>query len=112
MRMSHSRLNTADIMTVEGRVDASTSKDLEDAVLALVRSGDGSIVLDFADVDYISSAGLRVLLVCLRALTEEGRDLALASVNPDVMDVVTLTGFDKLLICYDGLEDALAAARP
>ena len=110
MKLTLSNVDTADIIHIEGRVDAGTSKELETAVMELVKTGSGPLVLDFGEVDYISSAGLRVLLVGLKALSAGGRRLALASLNPDVMDVVKLTGFDKLLDCHDGLDSAVAAS--
>ena len=109
MNITNSCKGSTDVIHIEGRVDASTSKDLEDAVMALVKNGSGAVVLDFTEVDYISSAGLRVLLVGLKALSAGDRRFALASLNPDVMDVVKLTGFDKLLDCYDGLDAAVAS---
>lgn len=109
MNLTQSSIGTSDILAVEGRVDATTSKDLEAAVLGLAANGSGSVVLDFSGVEYISSAGLRVLLIGLKTLTAKQRRLALASLNSDVMDVVRLTGFDKLLNCYDDVDAALNA---
>ena len=109
MNLTQSSIGTADIVAIEGRIDATTSKDLETAVLALAANGSGPVVLDFTSVEYISSAGLRVLLIGLKTFTSKQRAMALASLNSDVMDVVRLTGFDKLLKCYDDVDAALAA---
>lgn len=108
MKTTHQSTETGDVIAIEGRLDASTARDFEAAIMAAV--GTGPVVLDFTEVDYISSAGLRVLLLALKALTAKGRRLALAMPNPDVMDVIKLTGFDKLLDCHDGVEAALASA--
>jgi anti-anti-sigma factor len=107
MKLVLSNTDTADIVRVSGRIDATTSGELDATVHGLVDNGRGPVVLDFAEVDYISSAGLRVLLIALRALSAKGRKLALAALNPDVMDVVRLTGFDRLLNCYGDVDGAL-----
>jgi anti-anti-sigma factor len=108
MKLALSTTDTADIVRISGRIDATTSADLDTAVANLADSGLGPVVLDFSDVDYISSAGLRVLLIALRMLSGKGRRLALAALNPDVMDVVRLTGFDRLLGCFGDIDGALA----
>ena len=108
MKLMQNRTGAADVIEVEGRIDASTSKDLETALVGLAGEDGGPVVVDFSRVDYISSAGLRVLLVGLKALSASDRRLALASMNPDVRDVVTLTGMDKVLDCFDDVETALA----
>ncbi len=110
MKTTQYSTDSGDVVQIEGRVDASTAKELETAVMAAVGSGDGLLVLDMEAVDYISSAGLRVLLIALKALAAKGRRLALAALNPDVLDVVKLTGFDKLLDCHDSVDAAMAGA--
>ena len=109
MRLSQSVDRGVVVIRVNGRIDASASPDLEAVFDQLIANETGPVVLDAADVDYISSAGLRVLLVALKRLTAKGRRLALSSLNPEVMDVVKLTGFDKLLDCYATLDDATLA---
>ena len=109
MKLSQSVDQGVVVIRVGGRIDASTSTDLETAFDQTITNETGPIILDAQDVDYISSAGLRVLLVALKRLAAEHRKLALSSLSPDVMDVVKLTGFDKLLDCYATVDDATSA---
>ena len=107
MRLELETIGEVAVARLEGRVDANSSRDLGDALDPLARNGDGDLVLDFSDVDYISSAGLRVLLAAYRALSGQDRALILAACNPDVLDVITLTGFDKILKLAPSVDAAL-----
>ena len=110
MKLEHEKSGNTVVLHIVGRIDASSAPELEKEVSALIGRGDGSIVLDLAQVDYVSSAGLRVFLIAVRALAAESRSFALAAVNADVMEVVTLTGFQRILTIYDTLEAALEAS--
>ena len=96
------------MLRIEGRINAGSAPELEKEVLALVEHGEGSLVLDLAQVDYISSAGLRVFLTAVKELAGRSRNFALAAPSPDVLDVVKLTGFHQILTIRDSLEAALA----
>ncbi len=76
-----------------GRVDSTNAPALEQALFAAVKAGERQIVLDFAGVDYISSAGLRVLLLMARRMKEEKGAWALCALGDPVRQVFELTGF-------------------
>lgn len=77
-----------------GRIDTLTSGELEKEVNACC-SGCDKLILDMAEVDYISSAGIRVII---QAHQTVGKDsFALKNVSRNVMQLLTMTGFDKVL---------------
>ena len=80
----------------EGSVDTVTAPELEEA---LQKNWDGvlSLVLDFSKVEYISSAGLRVLMVANQHMEETDGNIVVKNVNEDVKEVFEMTGFDTLL---------------
>ena len=82
-------------IAVEGWLDTLTSPQLHDAVQEL--DGAKNVVLDFGGVEYISSAGLRETVALFRKVTEQGGSFYVRNVVPAVMDVFTMTGFDKKL---------------
>jgi anti-anti-sigma factor len=108
VNIAHERLGTTDVLHVAGRIDASSAPELEAELMSRVDAGDSSIIFNLADVDYISSAGLRVLLLGVKTLAAKNRKFALAAPNDDVMNVVKMTGFDKILAVHGTLEQALA----
>lgn len=108
MKIAHERSGTTDVLHAEGRIDASSAPDLEAELLELIESGENSVVFDLEQVDYISSAGLRVLLIAVKTLASESRKFALAAPNDDVMNVIRMTGFDKILTVGETLGLALS----
>ncbi len=82
-------------IALEGRLDTSTAPQLE---AELKRSIDGvtSLVFDFAKLEYLSSAGLRVLLAAQKVMNRQG-SMALCNVNETIMEVFEITGFVDIL---------------
>ena len=78
-------------VTVEGRLDTITTPKLEDALENKLEDIT-LLVFDFAKLDYISSAGLRVLLTAMQAVEDNGK-MVLRNVNEDVMNIFEVTGF-------------------
>ena len=87
--------NGTTIFEISGRLDTTTAPELEKAINA---EGEAlkSLVLDFKGVDYISSAGLRVLLTAQKKMNVQGH-MELVNVNEAVMDIFEMTGFADIL---------------
>lgn len=81
---------------LEGRIDAKVAPELEQYFQKIAEQYD-KIVLDFENVPYISSAGLRALRNLYVAMTRKGGSFAVRNVRKDVMDVFNVTGFGMLL---------------
>lgn len=81
-------------LTLNGRLDTATAPILEKEVDELADATE--LVLDFKDVAYISSAGLRVILKAQKYMNKQGK-MKLVNVNDDVMDVFDITGFLDIL---------------
>jgi anti-sigma B factor antagonist len=84
------------VMTVKviGRLDTLTAPDLEKELSDI--GGATELVFDFADLDYISSAGLRVLLAANKKLGNGGK-VTVSNVIPEVREIFEITGFDSIL---------------
>lgn len=83
------------VITLDGRLDTSTAPELE-AELKSSLEGITSLVLDFKDLQYISSAGLRTVLMAKKAIGSSG-NLVLTNVNKSIMEVLEITGFQDIL---------------
>jgi stage II sporulation protein AA (anti-sigma F factor antagonist) len=81
------------IVTLSGRVDSASSPELEASLLRHLGSGEKKLLVDFADVEYISSAGLRVLLLLAKKLKDGGGRLVLSGMPESVRLVFELAGF-------------------
>ena len=83
------------IYTLEGRLDTTTSPDLEKEVEALPEDIQ-ELVFDFEKLDYISSAGLRVLLAAQKLMAKQG-EMKVLNVNESIMGIFEVTGFTDIL---------------
>ncbi len=83
------------VVAPEGRLDTKTASELEEALMGSIDEAE-SLVLDFAKLDYISSAGLRVLLTANTAMSAKG-GMKVINVNDLVQEVFKLTSFTALL---------------
>ena len=96
------------VMAPVGRIDSTTARDAEAALLPKLNDGTPTVV-DFSALTYISSAGLRVLLMAAKRSRASGAGLALSGMSPQVRDVFKLSGFAKLFKIYDDKTEAVAA---
>lgn len=83
------------VVSIIGRLDTTTAPALENE---LKRSLDGitELVLDFKELEYVSSAGLRVLLAAQKVMSKQG-EMKITNVNDDIMEVFEITGFVDIL---------------
>lgn len=101
--------NNAIVVTLSGRLDAVTAPEYEKSIRGLVDSGHVRIVVDFEQLDYISSAGLRGLLLMAKLLNAKGGQACLANVNGNVRSVFEMCGFISLFKIENSVAEALAA---
>ncbi|MEJ0016156.1 MAG: STAS domain-containing protein [Acetobacteraceae bacterium] len=84
-------------LNVAGSIDASTSPDVEQAVHAALGGGRRRLIFDMRQVDYISSAGLRALLVAAKKAKAAGGGVAVFGAQADVQEVFSISGFGKIV---------------
>lgn len=82
-------------LKVEGRVDTTTAPMFEDEIKKNIE-GIKELVIDLEKMDYISSAGLRVLLSAQKIMDKQGK-MKVKNVNENIMDIFEITGFDTIL---------------
>ena len=82
-------------IALDGRLDSTTALQLNDAIEAEI-GGVTRLVFDFADLDYLSSAGLRVLLSGQKAMNKQGT-MTVRHVNETIMEIFEITGFSDIL---------------
>ena len=81
--------------TLRGRLDTLTAPDLEKEIMASI-DGISELIIDFKGLDYISSAGLRVILSSLKLMNKQG-SMKLVNVSDQVMEILEVTGFTEIL---------------
>lgn len=97
------------VIVLAGRIDAASAKNLEQYCLEQIAAGESTLVFDFSEVNYISSAALRVFLVVAKRLDSVKGSVKLAALNPTLRDVFDISGFSKLFAITATVQDALQA---
>jgi len=103
------------VATPVGRIDHRSAAEFEAALapwVAAAGAGRGSLVLDFSGVEYISSVGLRVLMIVAKQMREQQARLVIAALQEVVAEIFAISRFDRILTVAATLEEALALASP
>lgn len=107
MVINQSIHGTVATLGLVGRLDGTTAKSVETSFINLVDRDFKLFVFDFTEIDYISSAGLRILLVAAKKLkTIDGR-MVICCLTPNVQEVFDMSGFNTIFTIYDSFEDGL-----
>jgi anti-anti-sigma factor len=108
MRIDEDRAERALVIAPVGRLDSVSSGELERRVVERIDGGARRLVVDLAGVEYISSAGLRVLLMAAKKLKDPPAALVLCGLGPAVRGVLELAGFLPLFAIEPARAEALA----
>lgn len=94
-------------LKINGYIDTSTSFELIKKLKAIIDQKFSQFVVDLSSVNYVSSAGWGVFVGEIKTVREEGGDIKLVNMNPDVYDVFQMLEFDKILRTCDSVEEAI-----
>lgn len=110
MEITNTSYKHCDLVKVSGRIDSATAPQLAKALDEVTESGKYKIVLDLADVDFMSSAGLRVLIATQKTCKRYNRgEVMLAAVPKRIYDALELAGFVPLFKFHDNVLDAVGS---
>ena len=110
MEIAHKELKRVDLVSVSGRVDSRTAPELEASLRAINDAGRFRIVMDLTNLEYISSAGLRVLVTTLKNCRRYNRgDVRLASLPERISEVLEIAGLDALFKVYPDTAEAVGS---
>jgi anti-sigma B factor antagonist len=108
MEVSTTQYKHSDLVVIEGRVDSATAPKLQDHVEAIIDAGRYKIIFDMEGVDYMSSAGLRVLINAQKVAKRYNRgEVVLARVPQRIYDALDLAGFIPLFKFFDDVTAAV-----
>jgi len=107
MQITSSQSGALNVATLEGRLDTATAAEAEATLIGMLAAP--GLVLDMAQVRYVSSAGLRVLLKLAKEARTKGAAYSLVGLQPAVREVFEVSGFDKIIPSYATLAEAVAA---
>ncbi len=110
MEITTKQLKRVDLVTVSGRIDSATALELDRVFRSIVDAGRFRICMDLKDLEYISSAGVKVLISILKTCKRWNRgDLHLASMPPYIAEVFELAGLTPLFKIYPNIVEAVGS---
>jgi anti-anti-sigma factor len=107
MEYSFTKQQKACLAYVSGRLDAANSQELEEKLMKDIEANQSSVVADFSGLEYISSSGLRVLLVVMKKLTASGNKLILCGLRENIKEIFEISGFIDIFTIYANQDEAL-----
>ena len=107
MRISTSKENSTYIIRVDGKIDSITSKDFQDAMITSILDGETKILIDCAELEYISSSGIRAFYYALRELSDKDGVIALSKPNDNILRILEMVDFQSEFPIYDTVDKAI-----
>jgi anti-sigma B factor antagonist/stage II sporulation protein AA (anti-sigma F factor antagonist) len=105
--LSLSKITSSDpvIVKIEGRIDGLTSKQLQTELDDTLNNGIKNIILDFAGVYYLSSAGIRVLIEEMKKISAMNGQMFFVSLSPHILEILKISGLTSIFQVYDSYQD-------
>ena len=109
MELSTQEYKRVAVVDISGRIDAARAPDLEAKLQELLSKGHKNLILDMAEVEFVSSSGLRVMLTARKSAQRSGGDLSIARPSQRVKDTLDIAGLDVIFETFEDREAAIAS---
>ena len=107
MKLDTREVNNIPVVDFQGHLDTNTSFEAEQYLKELIEQGNTRIIVNFDKLEFISSSGLRILLVTAKQLRASEGDLRICNLNETVQEVFDISGFSTILSVFLAEEQAL-----
>lgn len=112
MEIKYNKIDDIYEIIIEGRLDGKTSENVKKEVLPKIESGDEKkIILNMKKCEYVSSAGLRILMIIAKVVKQFDGIAVIANTSEEVSDVIKMTGFGNIFKSFSSVEDAVEYIR-
>ena len=109
IEVAEEREENALVLIPAGRIDSGNARAFESIVTERINAGDHRVIVDFSRLDFISSSGLRVLLISAKTLKIHKGAIALCAMKQHIKEVFQISGFDRIIPISDTRQEALDA---
>jgi anti-anti-sigma factor len=100
------------VVRISGRLDAATYEAAQPVILEALGKGPAGLILNMGDLDFMSSAGLRTMLIVWKQATAEGKRIAMVDVQPQIYKIFKISALDKVFRFFDNEGDAIRELWP
>jgi anti-sigma B factor antagonist len=111
MELTEIKQDDVMVFKLNGRLDSKTSPDFEEKISSTISKGSSAMIVDFEKLEYISSAGLRVILKATKDIHRQGGKIYLCAMQDYVKEVFEIAGFDTFLPIAATLDEALKKVK-
>jgi len=108
MKFNRKKVGTANIVSIDGDIDALSSGAVTEYIDECINQGEINLIVDLSQVNFMSSAGLRVILGAVKKCRSNTGDLFIAAPQPDVARVLKMSGFESILNCFESIDLAVS----
>ena len=112
MKVSHADKDGVAVFHLEGHLDSTTSGILQAALMPSAQVADCRLAVDLSRVEYVSSAGLRIILMAAKQARANGGEIALFGLTNWVRETFEISGFTRIIAIVDTEADAIRTVRP
>ena len=95
------------VIELIGQLDTPKHMELQRKLLGIIENGERKVVVDCSGLTYISSSGLRILLVALKKITAAGGELSLAGLRANIREILVIAGFTSIFSIFSTVDEAV-----
>jgi anti-sigma B factor antagonist len=110
MDIATSTINDVTVVAISGELDGRTAPQAQEQIVPLCQAG-GKVILDMSKVDYMSSAGLRLMLLLYRQMTAANGKMVLVGLSEELQDTMSATGFLSYFTTAETVDAGVAALQ-
>ncbi len=111
MEIKEDKIDSQIVVSLGGRIDSTAAVEFEEKLIEIIDKGNNTLIIDFKNIQFISSAGLRVLLLAAKKVKPYGGKIILCKMSKDVKEVFDISGFSSIFNIYDDVSDAIKAIK-
>ena len=112
MKFDEAQYGNAIVLLPEGRLDQDTAAAFQERLLEAVGGGNEAVIVDFSKIPYISSVGLRAIMIAAKQSKSDGVSLSVADLTDTVREIFEISRFNFVVTVHESLRDAVAAVSP
>jgi anti-anti-sigma factor len=112
MNLNQKGVGSATLAMAAGRIDLSNADDFTAALSAALTQSKAALILDLSKVDYISSAGLRSLMITLKASKADNKGFGVAALQPMLAEIFTIARLNQVIPIFQTTREAVAKLAP
>ncbi len=108
MEIKEGRIQNITVLNLIGKIDVNSSKFFQEKFTEVMNRGDKHVILNCAELSYVSSSGLRVFLMFLKSINKVGGKLVICSMSDIIFEVFEISGFVPIFTITDNIDKAVA----